>query len=97
MDVRSSRKEFLICGTFKINSIEKEGERRERERERESEDSYFCEKFSILIQNTLITSHYIIISVDVLQSLVVYYKLLHNIMVEKGKAANAEMKFRETD
>ena len=84
MDVRSSRKEFLICGTFKINSIEKDGERRERERERE--DSYFCEKFSILIQNTLITSHYIIISVDVLQSLVVYYKLLryilHYIMAE---------------
>ena len=95
MDVRSSRKEFLICGTFKINSIEKEGERRERERERE--DSYFCERLSILIQNILITSHYIIISVDVLQSLVVYYKLLHYIMVEKGKAANAEMKFRETD
>ena len=33
MDVRSSRKEFLICGTFKINSIEKTERERERERE----------------------------------------------------------------
>ena len=33
MDVKSSREEFLICGTFKINSIEK----KEGERERDGE------------------------------------------------------------
>ena len=45
MDVRSSRKEFLICGTFKINSIEKMEERKgERER---GEDSFVLEVFYI--------------------------------------------------
>ena len=46
MDVRSSRKEFLICGTFKINSIEKMERKREGERERE-EDSFLLEVFYI--------------------------------------------------
>ena len=70
MDVKSSRKEFLICGTFKINSIEK----MERERERESgrEDSFLLKVF---IQNILITNHYIIISSDY----VIYYIILYNI------------------
>ena len=62
MDVKSSREEFLICGTFKINSIEKKEGEREREREREREDSFQFYVFSILIQNTLITRYYNITS-----------------------------------
>ena len=67
MDVRTSRKEFLICGTFKINSIEK----MEREREREREDSFLLKVFYIDTKHSYYKLLHHNITVDSLQIILV--------------------------